>query len=176
MSERHPLTPGTQAETCLASSYGPDPRRYDELLDAAGVVRPHWRALVERLTAHKPQDAARRALELTRRLIVENGVAYNVYSDPQGADRPWALDPLPLVISRAGLSVLRGEASRGRGLPQRRPRVPSCQVEPSGSIAWCQWAELYLGWRFIGWSRGDSLRHRVVDDSTAARSLSGGRH
>ena len=99
MSERQALAPGTQAETCL-TSYGPDPRRYDELLDAAGAVRPHWRALIERLTAHKPHDAARRALELTRRLIVENGVAYNVYSDPQGADRPWALDPLPLVISQ----------------------------------------------------------------------------
>jgi len=99
MSERHALTPGSTAEACLAS-YAPDPRRYDELLDAGGAVRPHWRTLVERLTAHKAHDAARRALELTRRLIVENGVAYNVYSDPQGADRPWALDPLPLLISQ----------------------------------------------------------------------------
>jgi uncharacterized circularly permuted ATP-grasp superfamily protein/uncharacterized alpha-E superfamily protein len=99
MSERHALTPGSTAEACLAT-YAPDPRRYDELLDAGGAVRPHWRTLVERLTAHKAHDAARRALELTRRLIVENGVAYNVYSDPQGADRPWALDPLPLVISQ----------------------------------------------------------------------------
>ena len=99
MSERHALTPGSTAETCL-SSYGPDPRRYDELLDAAGAMRPHWRPLVERLTGPKAHDAARRALELTRRLIVENGVTYNVYADPQGADRPWALDPLPLVISQ----------------------------------------------------------------------------
>jgi hypothetical protein len=28
----------------------------------------------------------------------ENGVTYNVYADPNGADRPWALDPLPLII------------------------------------------------------------------------------
>ena len=115
MSERHALTPGT-AETCLAS-YGPDPRRYDELLDAAGAVRPHWRSLVERLTAHKPHDGARRALELTRRLIVENGVAYNVYSDPQGADRPWALDPLPLVISQdEWRAIEKGVVQRARVL------------------------------------------------------------
>jgi uncharacterized circularly permuted ATP-grasp superfamily protein/uncharacterized alpha-E superfamily protein len=99
MSERHALTPGSGTEACLAT-YAPDPRRYDELLEVGGAIRPHWRPLVERLTANKAHDAARRALELTRRLIVENGVAYNVYSDPQGADRPWALDPLPLVISQ----------------------------------------------------------------------------
>jgi uncharacterized circularly permuted ATP-grasp superfamily protein/uncharacterized alpha-E superfamily protein len=36
---------------------------------------------------------------LARRLVVENGVTYNVYADPQGRDRPWALDPIPLVIT-----------------------------------------------------------------------------
>src|SRR5262249_21213153 len=41
------------------------------------------------------------ALDLTRRLIVENGVTYNVYADPQGTDRPWALDPIPLVLTAA---------------------------------------------------------------------------
>jgi uncharacterized circularly permuted ATP-grasp superfamily protein/uncharacterized alpha-E superfamily protein len=45
--------------------------------------------------------SARRALDLTRRLIVENGVTYNVYADPQGADRPWALDPIPLILTAA---------------------------------------------------------------------------
>ena len=93
------VTSSAGTEACLAS-YVPDSRRYDELLDEYGALRVHWRALVERLTADKAHDAARRALDLTRRLIVENGVAYNVYSDPQGADRPWALDPLPLVLSQ----------------------------------------------------------------------------
>jgi uncharacterized circularly permuted ATP-grasp superfamily protein/uncharacterized alpha-E superfamily protein len=99
MSDKPIASQGSGIEACLAT-YAPDPRRYDELLDAAGAVRPHWRPLMERLSAHKAHDTARRALELTRRLIVENGVAYNVYSDPQGADRPWALDPLPLIISQ----------------------------------------------------------------------------
>ena len=86
--------------SCVSCGYSPDARRYDELLDAAGAIRPHWRPLIERLTARPAHDGARRALELTRRLIVENGVTYNVYADPQGADRPWALDPLPLMISQ----------------------------------------------------------------------------
>src|SRR5581483_7527788 len=31
-------------------------------------------------------------------LIRENGVTYNVYGDPRGMDRPWELDPIPLLI------------------------------------------------------------------------------
>ena len=33
-----------------------------------------------------------------RRLLHDNGVTYNVYGDPHSTDRPWPLDPLPLVI------------------------------------------------------------------------------
>ena len=76
-------------------------RRYDELNDAQGSMRAHWRPLIERLRANDSPDAVRRSLELTRRLVVENGVTYNVYADPQGADRPWALDPLPFVLPAA---------------------------------------------------------------------------
>ena len=90
--------PGTVTQGCLAT-YVADARRYDELLDASGAVRPHWRQLIDSVTEHDPRGTARRAVELTRRLIVENGVTYNVYADPQGADRPWALDPLPLMVS-----------------------------------------------------------------------------
>lgn len=78
-----------------------DLRRYDELNDAQGAMRAHWRPLIDRLSADPSPDAVRRSLELTRRLVVENGVTYNVYADPQGADRPWALDPLPFVVPAA---------------------------------------------------------------------------
>ena len=33
-----------------------------------------------------------------RRLIHDNGITYNVYSDPESTSRPWPLDPLPLVL------------------------------------------------------------------------------
>jgi len=75
-----------------------DLKRYDELTDSQGAMRAHWRPLIDRLRADDSPDAVRRSLELTRRLVVENGVTYNVYADPQGADRPWALDPLPFVL------------------------------------------------------------------------------
>lgn len=79
------------------AAYAGQEGRYDELLDDDRQVREHWRPLIDRLLAEGP-DAARRGVELARRLIVENGVTYNVYADPQGRDRPWALDPLPFLL------------------------------------------------------------------------------
>jgi uncharacterized circularly permuted ATP-grasp superfamily protein/uncharacterized alpha-E superfamily protein len=81
-------------------TYQSDTRRYDELLDGAGDVRAHWRPLIDAL-ASDGADAVRRGVELARRLIVENGVTYNVYADPQGRDRPWALDPVPILLTAA---------------------------------------------------------------------------
>jgi uncharacterized circularly permuted ATP-grasp superfamily protein/uncharacterized alpha-E superfamily protein len=90
-------------------------RRYDELTDAQGEMRPHWQPLIERLRADGSPDAVRRSLELTRRLVVENGVTYNVYADPQGADRPWALDPLPFVLSASEWKTIEvGVSQRAR--------------------------------------------------------------
>ena len=89
---------GARSEGWL-TTYVADARRYDELLDEKGAVRQHWKPLIERVAAGNGTGAGRRGLELTRRLIIENGITYNVYADPQGADRPWGLDPLPLVLT-----------------------------------------------------------------------------
>ncbi|MGC4030019.1 MAG: circularly permuted type 2 ATP-grasp protein [Steroidobacteraceae bacterium] len=83
--------------TDTTAALEPGPPRYDELNDPRSGLRPHWRELIGQLHPGST-GAIRRAHELTRRLIVENGVTYNVYSDPQGADRPWALDPLPFLL------------------------------------------------------------------------------
>src|SRR5258708_12583176 len=79
-------------------AYLSDSRRYDELLDGSGVVRAHWQPLIDRL-ASDGAEGVRRGVELTRRLIIENGVTYNVYPDSQGRDRPWGLYPLPLLMT-----------------------------------------------------------------------------
>jgi len=78
---------GARSEGWL-TTYVADARRYDELLDEKGAVRKHWKPLIERVATGDGTGAGRRGLELTRRLIIENGVTYNVYADPQGADRP----------------------------------------------------------------------------------------
>jgi len=79
-------------------NYVSDASRYDELLDGSGEVRPHWQPLIERLSSDGA-EAVRRGIDLSRRLIIENGVTYNVYADSQGRDRPWVLDPLPLLLA-----------------------------------------------------------------------------
>ncbi len=84
-------------EPCL-DTYHRDVDRYDELMEADGSLRAHWRPVVGSLMADDAQ-AVRRGVELSRRLIIENGVTYNVYADAQGRDRPWLLDPLPVLLT-----------------------------------------------------------------------------
>jgi len=95
-------------------NYQSDSRRYDELLDSAGNVRAHWALTIDRLSGNDGA-AIRRADEMTRRLIVENGVTYNVYADAQGRDRPWILDPLPLLLTESEWrKIAGGVAQRAR--------------------------------------------------------------
>lgn len=70
---------------------------YHELLDAEGALRPHWRPLLDHLRRCTAEQLRQRQALLARQ-IQENGVTYNVYADPDGADRPWELDLLPNII------------------------------------------------------------------------------
>jgi uncharacterized circularly permuted ATP-grasp superfamily protein/uncharacterized alpha-E superfamily protein len=72
--------------------------RFDEMLEADGGVRTSWQSFFEHIDAATPEQMRHR-LDFVRRRIQENGVTYNVYADPKGADRPWELDPLPLILS-----------------------------------------------------------------------------
>ncbi len=71
---------------------------HDELLGPGGEVRPEWGRFLTQLSKLRPKDFAER-WEQALKLIQENGVTYNVYGDPHGQERPWELDPLPLVLS-----------------------------------------------------------------------------
>ncbi|NJD25721.1 MAG: molybdopterin oxidoreductase [Betaproteobacteria bacterium] len=84
------------ARTLLAI-YPQSTRRYDEMLGPGGEVRPHWKVFFEHLDRASPEKMHERLAFVDRR-IQENGVTYNVYADAKGADRPWELDPLPLII------------------------------------------------------------------------------
>lgn len=81
----------------LLGIYPHNAHGYDELLASSGVVRPHWQRFFSHLDAVSPENMRQR-LEFVDRRIQENGVTYNVYADAKGTDRPWALDPLPLII------------------------------------------------------------------------------
>ena len=89
---------GTSQNDPRLSTYRSYAGRYDELIADDGSIRSHWRPLI-RGVSEDDARAARRATEFTRRMIVENGVTYNVYADEQGRDRPWILDPLPYLLT-----------------------------------------------------------------------------
>ena len=96
-------------------SYRAQPGRYDEFVDAAGVVRPQWELFADWLTQADPSDLDRRR-SLAHRLLVAEGAGHSVEtsaeeSEPSGgADR---LDLVPLLINQAEWSRL------SRGLAQR---------------------------------------------------------
>ncbi len=73
---------------------------YDELLDAHGKPRPHWRALLDGLDDLSEADRAARAVRLDRR-VRDTGIAYDIFSDPRKPNQRWQLDLSPLMISAA---------------------------------------------------------------------------
>ncbi|EKV30145.1 hypothetical protein C882_4545 [Caenispirillum salinarum AK4] len=78
-------------------AYAPSRGGFDEMTGADGALRPHWRDFAENLSdLSRPEMRAR--WDRGQRLIRDNGVTYNVYGDPEGMDRPWQLDPLPLLM------------------------------------------------------------------------------
>lgn len=59
--------------------------------------RPHWQHLTDSLQHLGPEELDRR-WALAERRIRENGITYNIYGDPLGANRPWQIDLVPLLI------------------------------------------------------------------------------
>jgi uncharacterized circularly permuted ATP-grasp superfamily protein len=85
----------------LLDGYPEAAGRYDELIAAAREPRPHWKPFLASLAA-EPAERMRERLSVVQSQVRENGVTYNVYADPQGADRPWELDLLPFVVPPQG--------------------------------------------------------------------------
>jgi len=77
----------------LASGDG----HYDELRTPDGGLRPGWQQFFTHLGATGFADLDRRAAMLARQ-IRDDGVTYNVYRPDGGAQRPWSLDLLPIII------------------------------------------------------------------------------
>ncbi len=71
---------------------------YDELSEDGVTPRPHWVQLIESLRYMGTEELGRRCLRAERR-IRENGITYNIYGDPLGANRPWEIDIVPFLIS-----------------------------------------------------------------------------
>src|ERR1700761_9272133 len=77
--------------------YPRDESAFDELLGEDGRVRPHYTKLLQTLEELGEPELKRR-WSTGQQLIHEQGIYYNVYGDPRGMERPWQMDPIPLVI------------------------------------------------------------------------------
>ncbi|HRI18798.1 MAG TPA: circularly permuted type 2 ATP-grasp protein [Burkholderiaceae bacterium] len=82
----------------LLKDYPHPADRHDEMLAAPGQPRAHWRDFLAMLANRAGPRLAQAQAQIERE-VREQGITYNVYADPQGADRPWQVDPLPLLLA-----------------------------------------------------------------------------
>ena len=78
----------------LGSRGGP----FDEMVGPDGTVRSHWRDVAGFFARLGPDEITRRWNQ-ARKILHDNGIAYNVQS--QGVLRPWELNPIPLCLPAA---------------------------------------------------------------------------
>jgi len=89
------------ARVCpLLQNYLPLPGTFDECAAGNGELRKPFTRFSEALPDLTATELKRRG-EIARRIIHEQGITYNVHGDGLGRERPWQLDPLPLVIAEA---------------------------------------------------------------------------
>jgi len=85
---------------------------FDEMFEADGSVRPHYRGLFERLRELEPSDVVQKQKAVDRAFL-RQGVTFTVYSDDQGTERIFPFDLFPRIIPNREWEVLE------RGLTQR---------------------------------------------------------
>lgn len=85
---------------------------FDEMFEASGEARPHYRKLMERFERLDEEEfnQKRQAVDL---LFMRAGVTFTVYSDSQGTERIMPFDLIPRIIPNTEWAFLE------RGLKQR---------------------------------------------------------
>jgi len=85
--------------------YAPENGRFDELMAGDGTVRPHWQGFVSRFSRFSPHEQTRRAEKL-RRLVLENGIARDLFAEAHATDEPWQIDLIPLILAASEWRML----------------------------------------------------------------------
>ncbi len=85
---------------------------FDEMFDKKCGIRTHWTDVINGLENAGIKQLELKQLEIDWRLE-DNGVTYNIYNDPEGTNRRWNLDPIPLVLTSAEWEEI------SKGLKQR---------------------------------------------------------
>lgn len=95
----------------LLKAYEPE-NFFDEMLDATGKVRPHYRRFREMLQSlsSKEFNVKRQSVDLA---FLRQGVTFNVYGDSAGTEKIFPFDLLPRIIPATEWDMIE------RGLAQR---------------------------------------------------------
>ena len=94
-----PRTRGGHRKGGMFADYAHAAGVFDEMRAPSGEIRPHFETLLSELDALGTEEIQRRR-DACEQIIHEQGITYTVYGDSSGAERPWQLDPVPLVISQ----------------------------------------------------------------------------
>src|SRR5262252_4740283 len=125
MAGQHKRSSAADDVAALVSGYRPLPGIFDEMVDRDGRVRAHWQPLLGLLAGLGPKQLARRFAAADRHLH-DSGVFYRVYEDPSGADRPWPLSHIPLLIEPTEWQTLK------TGLVQRAELLEAILADAYG--------------------------------------------
>ena len=85
---------------------------FDEVFTEDGEVRPHYRALVDRLRS-LDADGLRHRNQLRDAIFREQGITFTVYDDDEALERTFPMDLIPRIIDAADWAEIE------RGLVQR---------------------------------------------------------
>jgi uncharacterized circularly permuted ATP-grasp superfamily protein len=104
----------TLGDSTRVRGYQPEKGVFDEMVDAEGHLRAHWRTFGSFLDQCTRQDFSAHTDDI-QRLLRDHGVTYNIYDDALGTSRPWSLDILPFIVSQPDFSHIQaGIDQRGR--------------------------------------------------------------
>lgn len=101
MNEMAPAEPESNTDSIearLAAYRAHGVHDFDEAIDQAGQVRPHWRALLSDLASLPADQIASRSDRLHRR-VRETGIDFDIFAHPNQPTQKWQLDLVPLLIS-----------------------------------------------------------------------------
>src|SRR3984893_9233170 len=85
---------------------------YDEMFEAEGLPRPHYRALYEMLLS-LPIEEMRRRKQAADTSFLHQGITFTVYGREEGTERIFPHDLLPRIVTNAEWEIIE------RGLTQR---------------------------------------------------------
>ena len=85
---------------------------FDEMREAGGALRPHYRALAETLATLPPEELQRRKQSADLSFLTQ-GITFTVYGRDEGTERIFPYDLLPRLVTAAEWDFI------DRGLTQR---------------------------------------------------------